>query len=70
VEQTGVSVFGVFGNVSTARTGTTTTAAQGFANAVANPAWIGITCGGMFFGHGVYTTGGMATFTMFAFSVQ
>jgi hypothetical protein len=65
-----VSVFGVFGNVLSARTGTTMTAAQGFANALANPAWTGITCGGMFAGHGVYTIGGTATFTMSTFSVE
>jgi hypothetical protein len=42
---------------------------QGFAAALANPAWIGITCGGFFFGHGVYATG-PATFTMNSFSIQ
>ena len=49
--------------------GSPVTPGQGFALALANPAYIGITCGGRFFGHGVYATG-PATFTMNSFSIQ
>jgi hypothetical protein len=64
------SVFGEHANASTStEAGSPVTPGQGFAQALANPAYIGITCGGRFFGHGVYATGA-AAFTMNAFSIQ
>jgi len=64
------SVFGEYANARTStEAGSLVTPGQGFAQALANPAYIGITCGGRFFGHGVYATG-QATFMMNSFSVQ
>src|SRR5262249_54914507 len=64
------SVFGEYANARTStEDGSIATPGQGFAQALANPAYIGITCGGRFFGHGVYATG-QATFMMNSFSVQ
>jgi hypothetical protein len=58
------SVFGEFANASAA-------ARSGWGKALAKPQWIGITCGGgSFFGHGVYVSGGSATFAMTNFAVQ
>lgn len=42
----------------------------GFAAAIANPYAIGFTFGGMFAGHGVWTTSGSATFKVNSFTVQ
>jgi hypothetical protein len=66
------SVFGELANATTSdETGSAVNAMQGFAQALANPAYIGITCGGSFFGHGVIAKGnGPATFQMNSFSVQ
>jgi hypothetical protein len=66
------SVFGEFAKAATStEAGSPVTPRQGFAQALANPAYIGITCGGAFFGHGVIAKGnGPATFQMNSFSVQ
>jgi hypothetical protein len=66
------SVFGEFANATTStEAGSSITSRQGFAQALANPAYIGITCGGAFFGHGVIVKGNApATFQMNSFSVQ
>jgi hypothetical protein len=66
------SVFGEFANATTSsEAGSPVTPKQGFAQALANPAYIGITCGGGFFGHGVIAKGtGPATFQMNSFLVQ
>jgi hypothetical protein len=66
------SVFGEFANASTStEAGSPVVPRQGFAQALANPAYIGITCGGEFYGHGVIAKGnGPATFQMNNFSVQ
>jgi hypothetical protein len=60
------------GNAATSgEVGSPVNAKEGFAQAVANPAYIGITCGGSFFGHGVIAKGYRpATFRMNSFSVQ
>ena len=65
-------VFGEFANASTStEAGSPITPSQGFAQALANPSYIGITCGGGFFGHGVIAKGsGPATFRMNNFFVQ
>jgi len=64
------SVFGEHANAPTStEAGSPVTPGQGFAQALANPSYVGITCGGMFFGHGVYATG-PATFTMISFFLQ
>ena len=64
------SVYGEYADAPTSTVaGSPVTPGQGFALALANPAYIGITCGGRFFGHGVYATG-PATFTMNSFSIQ
>jgi hypothetical protein len=66
------SVFGEFANaITSAEAGSPVTPRQGFAQALANPTYIGITCGGGFFGHGVIAKGtGPAEFQMNSFSVQ
>jgi len=66
------SVFGEFANATTStEAGSPVTPKQGFTQALANPAYIGITCGGEFFGHCVIAKGnGPATFQMKRFSVQ
>jgi len=66
------SVYGEVANATTsAEAGSNVTPRQGFAQALANPAYIGITCGGAFFGHGVIAKGnGPAMFQMNSFSVQ
>jgi hypothetical protein len=66
------SVFGEFANAETStEAGSPTTPRRVFAQALANPAYIGITWGGQFFGHGVIATGdGPATFQMNSFFVQ
>ena len=43
----------------------------GFANALAEVAFVGFTCGGgYFYGHGVNMESGTATFTLVAFDVK
>jgi hypothetical protein len=66
------SVFGEFANSTTSTEARSpVTPRQGFAQALANPAYIGITCGGTFFGHGVMAKGtGPAAFRMNSFYVQ
>jgi hypothetical protein len=66
------SVFGEFANAMTSTEAESpVTPRHGFAQALANPAYIGITCGGEFFGHGVIAKGtGPATFRMDSISVQ
>jgi hypothetical protein len=66
------SVFGEVANATISdEAESPITPRQGFAQALANPAYIGITCGGQFFGHGVIAKGnGPAIFQMNSFSVQ
>ncbi len=44
--------------------------AQGFANSVTNPFAMGVTFGGMFAGHGDWTTTGTASFKINSFTIQ
>jgi hypothetical protein len=66
------SVYSEFADATTStEAGSRVTPRQGFAQALSNPEYIGITCGGAFFGHGVIAKGnGPATFQMTSFSVQ
>ena len=66
------SVFGEFANAMTSTEAESpVTPRQGFAQALANPAYIGITCGGEFAGHGVIAKGnGPATFQMNSFFIR
>jgi len=66
------SVYGELANAATSTEAESpVTPRQGFAQALANAAYIGITCGGEFFGHGVIAKGnGPATFQMKSFSVE